>query len=145
MRKFLIGLGLLVLLAVGVAGGMLATGVIDSSSLRMILNVMAGVSGPAVNDGVVRQRYKVPEGFSLELYAADLPRARFLRFTPAGDLLVSRPHSGDIILLRRDADGDGKPDARETLIQGLQTSPGHGYQRRLAVYRRVKSHKPGAV
>ncbi len=124
MRKLLIGLGLLVLLAAAMAGAMLATGTIDSNSLRMILNVMAGVSGPAVNDGVVRQRYKVPEGFSLELYAADLPRARFLRFTPAGDLLVSRPHSGDIQLLRRDADGDGKPDARETLIQGLQRPQG---------------------
>ena len=54
------------------------------------------------------------------MYAGNLPRARFLRFTPAGDLLVSRPHKGDILLLRRDADGDGHPDAVETLIDGLK-------------------------
>ncbi len=119
MRKFLIGLGLLVLLLVTVAVAMLATGTIDSSSLRMVLNVMAGVSGPVSNDAVVQQRYAVPEGFKLELYAADLPRARFLRVTPAGDLLVSRPHAGDVLLLRRDANGDGKPDGKVTLIEGL--------------------------
>jgi glucose/arabinose dehydrogenase len=120
MRNFLVLLAVLALLITGLAGVMLGTGIIDSSSLRMLLNVMAGVSGPEANDTVVRQRYTVPDGFKLALYAADLPRARFLRFTPAGDLLVSRPHSGDIVLLRRDADGDGKPDARETLVTGLE-------------------------
>jgi glucose/arabinose dehydrogenase len=133
MRKFLMGLGLLVLLLASLAGVMLASGSIDRTglrtilnftSLRMILNVMSGVSGPAVDAGIVRQRYKVPDGFTLELYAADLPRARFLRSTPAGDLLVSRPHAGDILLLRRDADGDGRPDARETLVQGLHRPQG---------------------
>jgi len=111
-------------LILGLAGAMLATGTIDSSSLRMILNVMAGVSGPVANDGVVRQRYKVPDGFTLELYATDVPRARFLRFTSAGDLLVSRPHEGDILLLRRDANSDGKPDGREILIKGLHRPQG---------------------
>jgi glucose/arabinose dehydrogenase len=119
MRKLLIGLLVLLLLIAGAIGALLATGQIASSSLAMILNTMLGVSGPAANDATVRQRYQVPEGFSLALYAADLPRARFLRFTPAGDLLVSRPGTGDILLLRRDADGDGHPDARATLIAGL--------------------------
>ncbi len=120
MRKLLIGLAFLLLLILGVGGAMMATGTINSSSVRMILNVMAGVSGPAANEGVVHQRYAVPDGFTVELYAADLQRARFLRFTPAGDLLVSRPHMGDIVLLRRDANGDGKPDARETLVKDLR-------------------------
>ena len=65
MRKFLIGLGLLVLLTLGLAVAMLATGTIDSSSLRMLLNVMSGVSGPVADEGTVRQRYKVPDGFTL--------------------------------------------------------------------------------
>lgn len=119
MRRIFIGLSLLVLLPVCLALALLATGTIDSTSLRMMLNNMAGLSGPAANDGVVRQRYQVPEGFTLELYVADLPKARFLRITPTGDLLVSRPHAGDILLLRRDVNGDGRPDARHTLIAGL--------------------------
>ncbi|MEZ5501128.1 MAG: PQQ-dependent sugar dehydrogenase [Halioglobus sp.] len=124
MRKFLIAAGIVVLLLASVPAVLLATGTIDSSSLRMILNVMSGVSGPAANEEVVRHRYTVPAGFAVTLYAADLPRARFLRFTPAGDLLVSRPHSGDILLLRRDANGDGLADAKETLLAGLQRPQG---------------------
>ncbi len=120
MRKLLITLAVLVALLAAVPLVLLATGTISGSSLRMILNVMAGLSGPAVEPAVVAQRYRVPPGFSVSLYATDLPRARFLRFTPAGDLLVSRPHSGDILLLRRDADGDGRPDAVETLVDGLK-------------------------
>ena len=119
MRKILIGLGVIVLLIAGLIGGLIASGQIGTSSVAMLLNTMLGLSGPAATEDTVRQRYQVPDGFTLELYAAELPRARFLRFTAAGDLLVSRPGMGDIILLRRDADGDGHPDARETLITGL--------------------------
>jgi glucose/arabinose dehydrogenase len=125
MRKFFIGLALIVLLLGSVPVFLIATGTIDgATSLRILLNVMAGVSGPAADHEVVRQRYAVPEGFTLELYEADLPRARFMLITPSGDLLVSRPHSGDIVLLRHDANEDGKPDARETLIEGLKRPQG---------------------
>lgn len=120
MRKLLIGLSLLLLLFVSIPIFLLASGTTDSSSLRILVSSIVGIAGPAANSDVVRQQYKVPEGFTLELYDADLPRARFLLFTPTGDLLVSRPHSGDILLLGRDADGDGKPDTRATLIEGLE-------------------------
>ena len=120
MRKLLIGLGLLLLLLVSIPAFLLASGTTDSSSLRMLFSSMMGIAGPAANSDIVRQQYNVPDGFTLELYDANLPRARFLLFTPSGDLLVSRPHSGDILLLGRDADGDGKPDARATLIEGLE-------------------------
>lgn len=120
MRKLLLGLGLVVLLIAGLAGVLVGTGIIGGSSLRMLLNSMLGVGGPVASADALHNRLQVPEGFTLELYASDLPKARFLRFTPAGDLLVSRPHNGDIVLLRRDADGDGRPDGRETLLSGLQ-------------------------
>lgn len=120
MRKVLIALALLVAMVLCVPLVMMATGTIDSTSLRMMLNVMAGFGGPEATQSTVEQRYQVPDGFSLELYANDVPRARFLRFTAAGDLLVSRPHNGDIMLLRRDGKGDGRADAREVLIDGLR-------------------------
>ena len=124
MRKFLIALGLLALLVISIPAVMLATGTIDKTSLRMMLNVMAGVAGPAATDSTVRQRYSLPPGFSLSLFANDVPKARFLRFTEQGDLLVSRPHSGDIVLLRPDRDGDGKSDGQEVLISGLKRPQG---------------------
>jgi glucose/arabinose dehydrogenase len=120
VRKILIALLLLLLIIAAIPLGLLATGTIDSSSLRMILNVMTGLGGPPTSDETVQQRYRVPEGFTVDLYAGDLPRARFLRFTPAGDLLVSRPHAGDILLLRRDDNGDGRPDAIETVLADLK-------------------------
>ncbi len=124
MRTLLIGLLLAVLLVATVPLVLIATGAMHTSSLRMILNVFTGMAGPATTDTTVRQRYRVPDGFELQLYANDLPKARFLRFTPAGDLLVSRPHAGDIMLLRRDADGDGRPDAVEPLLTGLRRPQG---------------------
>lgn len=120
MRKLLIGLALVALLLAAVPLVLLATGTIDRTSFRMALNVLIGLSGPATDAQTVGRRYRVPEGFSLQLYAGDLPRARFLRFTPGGDLLVSRPHAGDIMLLRRDANGDGHPDGIEPLLEGLK-------------------------
>ncbi len=120
MRKLLIGVAAVVGLLACIPLALLATGTIDSSSLRMILNVMAGLDGPPPNAAAIEQRFKLPQGFSLQLYASDLPKARFMRFTAGGDLLLSRPHSGDIMLLRRDADGDGHPDAVETVIDGLK-------------------------
>ncbi|MFT4517987.1 MAG: glucose/arabinose dehydrogenase [Halioglobus sp.] len=120
MRKILIGLGLLILVLIAAPLVMLASGTIDRSSLLMLLNNITGAGGPAATEAKVRQRYQVPEGFNVQLYVSDLPKARFMHFTTAGDLLVSRPHAGDIILLRRDANGDGSPDGRETLIEGLK-------------------------
>jgi glucose/arabinose dehydrogenase len=119
LRKLIIGLFAVLALLASIPLVLMATGTISSSSLRMILNVMTGMGGPAATAGV-EHGLQLPPGFTLQLYAGDLPRARFLRFTPGGDLLLSRPHSGDIMLLRRDADGNGQPDAVVTLIRGLK-------------------------
>lgn len=119
MRNVLFGLLAVVILLACILLGSLATGIISTSSLSMIMNFLTGMDGPAATRDV-EQRLTLPPGFKLELYANNLPKARFLRFTPGGDLLLSRPHAGDIILLRRDANGDGKPDAVVTLIDGLK-------------------------
>lgn len=120
MRKFLMVLGVLVLLLVSLPVVLLATGTIDPTSLRMVLNVMVGAEGPAADEATARERYSLPEGFALSVYANDVPKARFMHFTEAGDLLLSRPHNGDILLLRRDADNDGYPDGQDILLSGLK-------------------------
>lgn len=120
MRKLLIGLVIFGLVVVSLPLLMIASGVIDTTSLRMVLNVMTGIGGPPADEETVRVRYTLPEGFSVNIYARDLPRARFLAFTASGDLLVSRPHAGDVVLLRRDANGDGEADGRATVMEGLK-------------------------
>ena len=72
----------------------------------------------------VRERLRVPEGFSISLYAKGIANARFLRFTSTGDLLVSTPRSGQVMLLLRDENGDGLPDGIRPLIGGLERPHG---------------------
>ena len=72
----------------------------------------------------VHERLHVPPGFAISLYADGIANARFLRFTPTGDLLVSTPRSGEIRILLRDENGDGRPDGVRTLIGGLDRPHG---------------------
>ena len=58
---------------------------------------MGGVEAPGV--GTIGDRISLREGFSASLYAEDLAGARTLLFAPNGDLLVSRPRSGEVVVL----------------------------------------------
>jgi len=83
-----------------------------------MLNSIFGRGGPALGADAVGGRIHVAEGFALSLYA-EVPQARVLRPTPAGDLLVSVPRRGRVVILRRDRNGDGRPDGQRTLLEGL--------------------------
>ncbi len=124
MKKLLLALVAVVVFVGGTLLAAIGLGVIDTTSLAMVSNVLFGVSGPPADEAKVKARYRVPEGFALALYADDLPKARFLRFTPSGHLLVSRRHAGDIVRLSPDDNGDGRPDAQDTLLQGLRQPQG---------------------
>lgn len=119
MRIFLIGVALIALLIAGIPVVLLLTGTIDTTSLQMVMNVMTGKGGPPTDAAKVDRQLQVAEGFSVSLYSGDVPRARYMVATKDGDLLVSRPHAGDIVVLQRDADGDGHPDGQHTLLDGL--------------------------
>jgi glucose/arabinose dehydrogenase len=67
---------------------------------------------------------KAPDGFSVALFADGIRNARFMRFTPAGDLLVSSPREGAVFLLERDANGDGRTDGVRKLLEGLDRPHG---------------------
>lgn len=79
--------------------------------------VLRGAGAP--DPQTLRRRLRLPEGFVIDTYAAGLPQVRLLRFTAGGDLLASLPASGRVVLLQRDADGDGRPDGRSDLLIGL--------------------------
>jgi len=123
VKKFLLVILFIVLIPVALVLVALATGTIHTSSIRMILNT-AGVAGVDTSVDLVEQRLIAPKGFSLSLYASGLKRARFMRVSATGDLVVSRPHSGDIQLLGRDADGDGQADSARTIIADLNRPQG---------------------
>ena len=81
--------------------------------------------GTVAADGqILADRIVVAEGFSMGLWAADVPNARVIRFTRAGDLLVANPGLNQVVLLKRDADGDGKSDGKQVVLDGINTPNG---------------------
>jgi glucose/arabinose dehydrogenase len=88
-----------------------------------IRNALFGTPGAAPSPDLLGTRVRVPEGLSVGLFA-ELPRIRALRVTAAGDLLASVPREGRVVLLERDADGDGRSDGTRELLRGLNRPHG---------------------
>lgn len=89
-----------------------------------IQQLLLGRGIETASEAELRERLSVPDGFAVSLYAADLPNARMLRFTPTGDLLVSTPRSGRIWILPRAADGTKRAEAPRVLLEGLDRPHG---------------------
>lgn len=125
IKGSLISLAVLVLLIAATPFALIQFGSDNAAtSTKLILNAMGGYSIDSPLPEVVRQRLKVPAGFSISVYALGLEKVRFMRVTSAGDLLLSRPRKGDVLLLEADRDGDGLPDGQRVLLENL-TKP-HG-------------------
>ena len=124
MKKLVVILAAFVLLNLAALGIALGTGTISTSSLAMIANTVLGFEGPQVDEGRSGETYQLPPGFTLQIYADNLPKARFMRFAPNGDLVVTRSHAGEVVLLRKDANGDGRHDGMEVILQGLNRPHG---------------------
>jgi glucose/arabinose dehydrogenase/cytochrome c553 len=97
---------------------------IGATLLATASSLISGLGLAAAPVDAVLARLVAPEGWRVELFAADLPNARFLRFTPGGDLLLSRPRDGRVVLLEPDRDGDGRSDGRRDVLTGLNRPHG---------------------
>lgn len=86
--------------------------------------LLFGRGGKAPPPDAVAGLLTVPAGFAVEQWVTGIANARLLRFTPAGDLLVSTPRSGRIVLVERDRDGDGRADGIHPLLEGLDRPHG---------------------
>jgi glucose/arabinose dehydrogenase/cytochrome c553 len=90
-----------------------------------IFNSLLGRGVDAPNDDVVKNRFQVAPGFELQLFAEGIQNARFMGFSPGGDLIVSRPRVGQLVHVFRDRDGDGRSDGQKILIADLDRP--HGF------------------
>lgn len=61
---------------------------------------------------------KVPSGFGVTVFRAELGRVRMLAAGNGASLLATRPDQGEVILLR-DSDGDGVAEALRVLVFDL--------------------------
>ncbi|MEH6592079.1 MAG: PQQ-dependent sugar dehydrogenase [Halioglobus sp.] len=121
MKKILL---LILIIILAVPAYLIMSGTVSLTSVKMLVNVMTGKGIDTPAEKVISRRFTVPEGFSMNLYAGNLPGARFIRVTSGGDLLVSRPHSGEVVLLRRDETNPAIAGERITLLQGLTRPTG---------------------
>ncbi len=87
----------------------------------MLANIFPRIfPAPRADVAVVRSRLQAPAGYGLSLFAADVKGARMLRVTEAGDVLVAAQDLGEVRLLAKDKDGDGRTDGQRTLLSGLK-------------------------
>lgn len=122
--KWLKAIVVLSVLLVSLVAGALFFGPISSPQALWNAVAGSGISTPARVQ--LSSRLQMPPGFSFSVYAGDLPKIRFMRMSALGDLLVSRPRDGEVLVLDRDRDGDGRADGRRVLLSGL-TRP-HGLE-----------------
>ncbi len=97
---------------------------IHISSLSMMLNVVTG-SGADTDDITLKQGLKLPEGYSISVYARGITNPRMMWQGGNGRLLVSSPRSGEIIQIS-DEDGDGNADSQAALLENLHRPHGLG-------------------
>jgi glucose/arabinose dehydrogenase len=116
----------LAVLAVGALAVVLLLqfGPVQVGAKRAFLDFMLGRDIAAPGAAQVRERLRPAPGWQVEIYADDVPLARVLRLTSRGDLLVSRTRAGEVTLLLRDANGDGRPDGQRPLLTGLDRPHG---------------------
>ncbi len=89
-----------------------------------ILAMLFGSTTAPPTQTKIRSRLHLPTGFSLALYADSLPNIRWMHFSDHGDLLISQPRAGKVLLLERDSDADGHPDGRRELLSDLNRPHG---------------------
>lgn len=70
---------------------------------------------------------QAPEGVKVQVFARDLVNPRMLAVSPGGHLYATRRSVGDVVLLK-DADGDGRADAVQTVASraGMHGIAFHG-------------------
>lgn len=117
-------------LGIGVAIGVLLAVVFQTfvadqiGEPRILLNAVLGTGIETPGHAELNRRLQLAPGFRLELFAGNLPNARGLAATETDDLILTRPRKGEVILLKRDTDGNGSSDGSVRLAAGLNMPQG---------------------
>jgi glucose/arabinose dehydrogenase len=116
----LLTIALAVLLSlIGLLAAFVWWGPVPVSDKRVMLDFLLGRGIEPPDEATVAQRLRAPPGFRVQVYSSDVPLARVMVFTPAGDLFVSRTRGNLVSLLGRDRDGDGAADGHRVLLDSL--------------------------
>ncbi len=101
-------------------GGNIATQTLSPQPIRINVaqlpvpyHTRSASNSPQVAEIPASPTLKVPAGFSVNVFADNLDRPRWLALTPSGDVLVTQTRENRIRLLG-DRDGDGIAEIRKT-------------------------------
>lgn len=122
--RIVAGLALAFALVLGVLVYLVQVGGYALSDTRMIWRMVRGGGIDAPTPEVALGQLSAPRGWSVSMFATGLPSARMLTASGTGDVIVAQPRGGLVVLLERDADGDGRSDGRRTLFAGLDRPNG---------------------
>ncbi len=125
MRRIGLVVGLTVLLGFGACSLLRSQGFVVRGPM---LSSLFGRGIDAPSDTVVQSRFRVAPGFRVDLFAEGIQNARFMRFSPGGDLVISQPRTGQLLLVFGDRDGDGRSDGQRVLIGGLDRPHGFDFR-----------------
>ncbi|MBU3672964.1 MAG: sorbosone dehydrogenase family protein [Sinobacteraceae bacterium] len=114
----------LAVIAVGYFVWLIFLGGIAISDRAMLWKMLREEGGETPSAELVARQLRVPEGFRIGVWAEDLPSARLMAGTATGDVLLTQPRGGRLLLLRADRDGDGRSDGRVVLLEGLDRPNG---------------------
>lgn len=117
--KSLLKYTLIFLFAFGVA---LAAVVVFTPGVSVPWKQLTG--GAETDVDTVDRQLRAADGYRVELFADDVPNARWLAVTRRGDVIVSQPKRGQVTLLAADGDRDGRADDQRVLIDGLHRPHG---------------------
>ena len=119
MKKYLLGLLAIVVALLAAGIGFVWFGPVEVGNAKVLLDFLLGRGIQPPTSAQAAAQLVVADGFRLEVYSTDVPLARWPLATATGDLVVARTRADEIVLLERDADGNGKPDAVRQLLVGL--------------------------
>jgi glucose/arabinose dehydrogenase len=127
-KRITIALLVAFMLLVAALAGYVWFGPVAVGDKKVLLDFMLGRGIAAPSPATIARRLKAPPGFTVRAYSIDVPLARFMVITPEGDLIVSRTRADEVVLLERDRNGDGKPDAQRALLKDLKGPHGLALQ-----------------
>lgn len=80
------------------------------------------------NNYIQLETIKLPQGFSISVWAEDVPDARSLAMNGDGSIIFVGNRQGKNVYALKDSNGDGKADKKYTLAQGLRMPNGVAFK-----------------
>ncbi len=97
------------------------------AALLILAFLATGTPSPRAAAELPLDRIKLPEGFSISIYAPEVPGARSMTLSDQGTLFVGSQRAGMVYAIR-DADKDQKAEAISIVAEGLRWPNGVAYR-----------------